>query len=244
MTKQPKQPRAKKVRAIDDGFTYLILRQFTPNISILFGAPRSVVQLEGEIDAPKTLVYESTLQQRLWSDVKIDLMKLWVCYDLPEHGTIKDMLLVIAQERKQTELPEIKSILDNPNLTDNSPASLQDLFNLAIMLFNDGHDLIAIETIGTLHPEIQGNYSGGTSRFISKEYSQVISICDFTVHALAMREAIKSEQIESAVDIAVQRIDSLLVGISDKNTRSLICRDVALSLLEKASEELVKGVVH
>lgn len=239
-----KQPRARKVKPIDDGFTYLLLEHFTPNISILFGPPRSVIQLEGEADAPKTLVYESTLQNRLWSEVKIDLMKLWVSYNLPEQGTIQELLSAIAKERNQTELPEVKSILENPQLTENTPATLQDLFNLAVTLFDDGHNLIAIETIGTLHPDIKANYSGGTSRFISKEYSQVISIADFTIHALAIREAISADKIDHATTIALQGVNELLQGIKDKNTRSLICRDVALSLLEKASEELIKGVIH
>lgn len=237
--------RGKKRRNIvDDGYTYLILNDFTRNIGILFGSPKSIVQLEGEKDAPKTLIYESTLQHRKWLDIKLNLCDFYNDFDLPESATIKDWISTVAAQSNKLESLEIKRLLDDPAVIDEGEAPLSHLFNLAISIFDDNHQLIAIETIGTLHPEIKANYSGGTSRLFSKEFHQEISIADFTVYALAMREAISHNNLNDAKAIAFEKIHALLGGIQDKHVRSEICREVALALLEKSSEALIKEVIH
>lgn len=239
-----KHKRLRKNRVMDDGYSYLLLNEFTPNIGILFGSPKSIVQLEGDDQAPKTLVYETTLQNRKWLDIKLNLRDFYNDLDLPESATIKDWLSAVATQTNKQDLPEIQRLLDDPAVIDEGEASLNHLFNLATSIFDDNHQLIAIETIGTLHPEIKANYSGGTSRLFSKELHQEISIADFTVYALAMREAISHNNLDDAKAIAFEKIHALLSGIQDKHIRSEICREVALALLEKSSEALVKEVVH
>lgn len=235
---------ATKNRVVDDGFSYLLVENFTQNIGILFGSPKSVVQLEGESDAPKTLVYESTLQHRKWLDIKLNLQDFWKISALPHNGTIKDWLFAIAEHQDKKAFPEIQTILANPNIADNNTAEINDLFQLATSLFDDGHGLTVIETIGTLHPELKGNYCGGTSRFISHEYSQTISIADFTLYALALREALSSKQANEVAEIIYEKLKSLLAGIHDQHLKAALYRELGLVLLDKASDSLIKGVLH
>lgn len=234
----------RKNRMIDDGFSYLLVKCFTPNIGILFGSPRSEVQLEGEADAPKTLVYESTLQNRKWLDIKLNLQDFWTISELPHNGTIKDYLLVIAKHQGKRVSPELQTILSNPDISDDNTAQINDLFKLATSLFDDGHGLTVIETIGTLNPELKGNYSGGTSRFISQEFNQTISIADFTLYAVALREALSNKNNNEAAEIIYEKIKSLLAGIHDRQLKAQLYRELGLALIDKASETLVKGVLH
>ncbi len=231
-------------RIVDDGFSYLLVENFTQNIGILFGSPKSVVQLEGEADAPKTLVYESTLQHRKWIDIKLNLQDFGKQSELPSNGTIKDYLAAIAKQQEKLALPELQTILANPHISDNGTAEINDLFQLAKHLFDDGHGLSVIETIGTLHPELKGNYSGGTSRFISQEFGQVISIADFTIYALSLREALTNKKTNEAAGIVYEKLTGLLAGINDKQQQASLYRELGLALIEKASETLIKGVLH
>lgn len=225
---------------------YLTLYKVTDFIKLLFGTPVAVEPLATANDEPIYVAsYNEQLAKRTWGDIKRAFFEFYdgdiTKYLDRDNSTILECLHWLIVDDILAIDGRLKTFLANLKIKDEQVASLPFLFTLANFVFNDGHELIFIDSTPATQQQIPTNadYFYEYHQFLSQDVQLAYPAKHTLIYCFNLMKAINNKQYDQASATILDTFDTLLNCIINPKLRSQLSIDIGHALIAKGKNPSV-----